>query len=149
MRVTMQELTDTPASALRTAAFRGDREIVQHLIKEGVDVNVWDRHGRTALSLAAGAGHVEIIEHLLDAGAWIDPHEDGDVFPTPLISAAEKGQIEAVELLLKRGANPTHMGGIPIATADFYARCNHPDKEGLSAMLRSAEDAWRRKHRSD
>lgn len=143
----MQERHDTPATALWIAAANGDRETVARLLAEGVDVNVWDRRGRTALSFAAGGNHLDIALDLLRAGAWIDPHEDGDAFTTPLIAAAERQHHDMAVLLLKHGANPTHRGGVPVAAADFYARSNDPKGQALSAMLQKAEDEWRTRTR--
>ncbi len=138
----MQERTDTPVRALWSAAYHGDRPTVARLIAEGVDINIWDRYGRTALSFAAEGNHLQIARDLLAAGAWVDPHEDGDVFTTPLISAAEHGHFEMAALLLQHGANPTHHGGTPVATADFYGR----RYSALSGLLQKAEDDWRRSH---
>jgi ankyrin repeat protein len=81
----MQQKSGTPASALWSAAHSGDREGVRRLIAEGVDVNTWDRYGRSALIFAIEAGHGEIARELVSAGAWVDPHEDYDVYDSPLI----------------------------------------------------------------
>jgi len=141
----MQYRTDTPVSALWKASHAGDRTIVSHLICEGVDVNTWDEQGYSALTFAARAGHCAIVCDLLKAGARIDSHEDGDGFMTPLMCAAQQGNLEMVVLLLKEGADPTRFGGYSFATADHYARVDSPDKKALSTLLREAEDAWRRR----
>ena len=79
----------TPAAVLRNAAYAGDVAQVGRLLQEGVDPNVADEYGRTALSHASRRGHATIIDTLLAAGAWVDPHEDYDVHETPLMAAAE------------------------------------------------------------
>src|ERR1700679_426448 len=94
----MQNRTDTPSSSLWQASFGGDRGTVARLIAEGVDVNVWDEHGRRALSFAASAGHQAIAKDMLQVGAWVDPHEDYDLYMTPLALAAERGDMEMVSL---------------------------------------------------
>jgi ankyrin repeat protein len=114
----------TPATALRNAAYAGDVIQVRKLLLEGVDPNVTDKHGRTALSHAAGRGHVVIVESLLAGGAWVDPHEDYDVDETPLIAAAENGHMEIVKKLVAAGANPSFHAGVSQRTAESYAR-NH------------------------
>ncbi|PTX99046.1 ankyrin repeat domain-containing protein [Opitutus sp. ER46] len=141
----MQERDDTPASALWNAAYAGDVAAVERLIAEGVDVNVWDKWGRNALSLAAGAGHLQVVQQLITAGAWVDPFEEGSVYKTPLMVAAEGGHTQVVEHLLDAGADPTRTGGVSICTAEYYARHSHGY---VAAILRLAEDRWRRTKRS-
>ncbi|MGC4071052.1 MAG: ankyrin repeat domain-containing protein [Nibricoccus sp.] len=136
----MQERTDTPASALWAAAYQGDEAGVRRLLAEGLDVNVWDRHGRSALTFAIKGGHLSIVRRLLEAGAWADPFEEGDIFKSPLMCAAEEGHLEIVETLLSLGADPTKHGGIGVCTAEFYARARHPY---VAAILLRAEDKWR------
>jgi len=47
----------------------------------------------------------ELIAYLLDAGAHVDDRDDRG--RTALMIAAEAGRAEIVELLLKRGADPS------------------------------------------
>ena len=112
----------TPATALRNASYHGDVATVAHLLQEGVDPNVADPYGRTALSGAAGAGHAAVVEVLLGGGAWPDPHEDYDTYETPLMAAASKGHLEIVKRLVQAGANPSFHVGVAQRTAEAYAR---------------------------
>ena len=144
----MQERTDTPSAALWCAAYNGDTALVSRLIAEGVDINVWDRHGRNALTLACERGHLEVVRLLVNSGAWVDPFEDYDGYMTPLMCAAQTGRIEIVEHLLDHGANPALFGGPSRATAEHYARIDSPSSPFLAAILRRAEDEWRKTHRS-
>lgn len=138
----MQNRDDTPAHALWCAAHQGDVSVLSRLIAEGVDVNTWDRRGRNALTFAASSGQFAAVKTLVEAGAWIDPFEDGNLFMSPLMCAAYHGQLETAEFLLDRGADPTLQGGINSCTAEYYARQgNH---EYLAAILRRAEDQLRR-----
>ena len=58
----------------------------------------------TAMCAAATANHLDALEALLEADACIDAAGDSQV--TPLWHAAKEGIAEAVELLLRRKANP-------------------------------------------
>lgn len=140
----MQNRTDTPASALWAASYVGDLPAVSRLISEGVDVNVWDQQGRSALVFAAMGGHLEVAERLLRASAWVDPHEDYDVYDSPLMHAAVRGDRVLVELLLRAGADPTQHVGRSQQTAENYARGGHPE---IAALLRQAEDKKRASNR--
>ncbi len=137
----MQERKDTTASALWRAAYAGDVDTVRHLVGEGVDVNCWDRFGRSALVFAAMAGQVELAKLLVEAGAWIDPHEDYDTYHTPLTAALEYGKVEVAAYLLSAGADPTRHAGPAQRTAADYARSNGLE---IAEALDLAEDAWRR-----
>jgi ankyrin repeat protein len=145
-RALVQEKLNTPAMALWSAAYHADRVLVERLLSEAVDVNVWDAYGRSALTHAASGGHLEIARVLIDAGAWVDPYDDYSTFMTPLMCAAESGHLEMVDLLLEKGANPIRYGGWSLRTAEGYARGTSPERRLLSAVLRRAEDEWRRTH---
>ena len=113
---------NTPVSVLRSAAYAGDIGLVRALLQDGVDPNVADEHGRTALSHASGQGHAMIVDALLAAGAWSDPHEDYDVYETPLMAAATHGHLAIVKKLVEAGANPFFYVGVSQRTAESYAR---------------------------
>ena len=68
-------------------------------------LHVTTHQGLTKLHQAAWKGDLERISNLLDSGAEIDAIDDRSRL-TPLGVAAANGREEAVELLLKRGADP-------------------------------------------
>jgi ankyrin repeat protein len=129
----------TPAAALRNAAFNGDLAIVRRLLQEGVDPNVADEHGRTALSHASAAGHLLVVAALLAGGSWADSHEDYDTAETPLMNAATNGHLEIVKKLVAAGANPAFHSGVSQRTAESYARLNGHSEivSYLAGLLRS------------
>ena len=88
---------------LHRAALRGHTLSIEMLLKLGVEVNVTDKHGRTALHDACLKGHVNTARLLLDRGAKINARDtDG---ATPLHDAALGGSAPVIELLLSRGAD--------------------------------------------
>lgn len=116
---------------LHSAAYRGDTESVRSLIADHADINAIARKAGTPLQLAANSGHVETAKVLLDSGADADlgcplagaalkgdmemmtllldhgarPDGPASTWRVPLIEACEYDHLQAVRLLLKRGAN--------------------------------------------
>ncbi|CZR58590.1 uncharacterized protein PAC_08482 [Phialocephala subalpina] len=93
-------------TALHVAAARGGGEILDFLAKKvpNIEIPCNDPTKDTPLVLAGRRGKPTSINVLLDNGAAIEGVNDGDY--TPLMSASYECHAEAVEALLKRGANP-------------------------------------------
>ena len=99
--------------ALLEAADRGDIETIERVIAAGVDVDVTDPSGRTALHLAAPK-HGSCVRLLLDAGAH--PEARTRSRSTPLHGAC----LRATMLLLQRGVDvnaTTSRGTTPLHRA--------------------------------
>jgi ankyrin repeat protein len=121
-------------SPLLVAITNANWDLAQQLITAGADVNHWDMYGQTALFMMIGlhnkvdGGHgpnepanktngMAILNLLLDRGA--DPNVQLFFKPanvsgttntrgaTPLIRAANNGDMDIVKLLLDHGADPT------------------------------------------
>jgi len=93
---------------LAIAAEQGEDQMVQLLLREGVDISALSKE-HSALEKASGRGHEHVVRTLLDNGANIEAstrHRG-----TALISASEAGETKLVQLLLSRGANVNACGG--------------------------------------
>lgn len=93
---------------------RRRQEVMDLLLARGLNVDVRDEHGRTALIRAAGCNHVGVLEILLEKGADVNARDRDD--NTALICAAgvppmtafcgePACNIEAMYFLLKHGAD--------------------------------------------
>lgn len=71
---------------------------IQDAISSGVDVEIKDSDGNTALIAAAASGKVSVIKILLNAG--VNDAAVNNAGDTALIAASKAGQLESVETLL-------------------------------------------------
>ena len=81
----------------------GYKEVVDSLIKAGVDINAVDNNGRTALMWVSEYGYKEIVNSLIKAGAHINAVTNFGY--TALMKASCNGYNEVVNNLIKGGAN--------------------------------------------
>lgn len=99
---------------LMMAALRGKVELARQIIERGGQVN---RDGWTPLHYAAsGAGHA-VLPLLLSRGARVDARSPNG--STPLMLAAQYGTEDAVEMLLRQGADPRLVNARGLRAADF------------------------------
>ena len=78
-------------------------EDIKKLLELGVDVNIPDYDGDTALLMISQNGNIEIVRLLLEAGADPNIHKTPPI-QTPLMAASAQGHIEIVRMLLDAGA---------------------------------------------
>lgn len=84
------------------AAYRGDSDLVEELIRMGADIDLAGPMGWTALMQAAGHGYNEIVQSCIDAGAYLDA--ENDVHRTAYDLAVERGYPETAQRLADAGA---------------------------------------------
>ena len=111
--------------AVHYAALRGHVDIVQKLIKSGVDINTRDADNRTPLHWAATSGWVNVAEFLIANGASVNiVQKDGF---SALHAATCLGHMHMCRYLLAEGSevNRTDRDGwSPLHMATCYG---HPD----------------------
>jgi len=90
-------------TALHWAAFRGNREAIETLIRAGAAVDATDDNGIAPLALASANGDEAIATLLLNAGAR--PNLARPSGETPLMSASRSGSLPTVNALLAHGAD--------------------------------------------
>jgi len=76
---------------------------VKALLAAGVDVDVYDEFGCTALFWAATNNHAGIVELLIEKKAYLDAGAGSG--GTPLARAAYEGHLKIIELLIAGGAD--------------------------------------------
>ncbi len=85
------------------AAQTGNTTEIQNLISKGIDINVQDLDGYTALMWAASHGYPSIVQTLIDADANVNVQDlNGN---TALIGAVRCGDLSIVQKLIDAGAN--------------------------------------------
>ncbi|XP_071108956.1 ankyrin repeat domain-containing protein 50-like [Haliotis cracherodii] len=87
-----------------TAADKGHKEVVELLVSKGADVSLLDKGHDTLLHLACRGGNVEVVKFVLSLG-MLSINSRGWKKMTPVMTAADKGHKEVVELLVSKGAD--------------------------------------------
>jgi hypothetical protein len=81
-----------------------DLKLLQLLLDSKLNPNLHDREGHSLLSLTIG--DLPCVKLMIDHGADVNFRDTYVYQSTPLMEAARLGQIETVQLLLEKGANP-------------------------------------------
>ena len=135
----------------RASSYTGE---VRELLARGVDPNVPDSGGRTAVHAAAAIGAAETLDVLLQAGGKPSAQdEDGN---TPLHFAAEASSprlaeddsIAAIRILLGYQAEPDRANRNGETALHLAAR-SHDRPDGVAALLRAGADPNQTDRRGD
>jgi hypothetical protein len=111
---------------LQAAAEAGSKDIVEYLLREGVnpDEPPAERGGATALQLAAITGHIGIAAILLDNGADINAPPAFCDGRTAFEGATEHGRIEMMIFLVSQNADLLSNEGLQYRRAVDFAENN-------------------------
>lgn len=88
-----------------SAAKNGDWRMIETLFGLGANIKIADGRRRNALHYAVECDQRECVEVLIDYFGF-DPNCCDKNGVTPIMIAAERGRIDIIDALLKRGANP-------------------------------------------
>ena len=90
-------------TSLMAAVIDGDLDLAQQAIEAGASLDRYDWNlGYAPLGMAIDRGYADLVGHLLTAGA--NPH-CGSTATTALGLAAERGEVEMIQMLLPRGVD--------------------------------------------
>lgn len=136
------------------AAENGNTAKVAKSLSRGIEINVTDEHGQTALMLAADQGHIDTVKVLLQHRPLLDLQNK--LGATALMFASFNGHLEVVTELLKAGASvnaKAKNGGTALMQAtvkqnktavqiinlllDQKADINAQDQDGYTALMRA------------
>ena len=104
-----------------SCAKKGHFKCVETLLQLGVNPNLQNENGDTALMGASYMRHLHIVLLLLDHGANTDIQSRTDGW-TALMRASVRGHRDIIQLLLDRGANPDIPGHYGQTAHIFAAR---------------------------
>ena len=113
-----------------------DRQVLQTLLKQKVDVNAPQPDGSTALHWAAEADDLETADLLIGAGAKAGTANDYGI--TPLLLASQNGSAAMVERLLKAGAKPS--GAFPTGETALMTAARTGKPGAVQALLAHGAD---------
>lgn len=128
------------------AAKKGNLELVNSLLENGIDVNSRDENGWTPLMWASCKRHVKLISTLLEKGADINA-KDKEGHTALIIALLQNSQggwngnnlhIEIIKLLLEKGAEVNtkdNKGRTSLIIASTYASVNYNDYIELIKFL--------------
>lgn len=134
---------DPQESAMRWAAAKGYKELVQLLIWKGTKVDATTSAGETPLMSAISSSKEDVISLLLEKGAKIEQNDHHG--QTPLLRAAFHGNENVIRLLLRHGAKVDvvdYSGSNVVLEASFYGHVHAVSifiKEGVDVNLANSD----------
>lgn len=88
---------------LMHAVSKNNKKVVKALVLRGIDLEVRNQHGNTALSKAADKGHTDVARVLIEGGAKVKVQDENGW--SPLFRAAYRGHVGTARVLVDAGAN--------------------------------------------
>ena len=108
-------------NALHLATVNQSINIVNSIVKTGIESNVLNKKGFAPLHLAVLNNDKDVVLSLLNYGKRIIIDVTDSSGASPLILAAREGFVDMVDLLLEKGANPDKMDNNKKTYKDYLA----------------------------
>ena len=121
-----------------SSAENGDIETINYLLENGINKDVKNKHGETALHLAAGAGRINIMKQLIKFKSNKDATDNEDW--TPLKLAVYNGQTYSVKFLLNAGASMCLLGRGDWGYTLLHMASRHGDTEIAMLLIKAGFD---------
>jgi len=141
-------------TALHWAAYYGELELAQRLIRAEADPDTRNDYGSSPLGEAATKGDLEMISLLLEAGA--DAEAANPEGQTALMAVARTGNVAAAKLLLDNGADVNAVEGWGGQSALHWAAARkHPEmvkfliENDAEVDVRGIDRNWERRVTSE
>jgi len=158
MRIDSGDDVNRPAvdgtTALHWAAYHGNVELTERLLRAEADPDVRNDYGSTPMGEAAAKGNLPIIEALLKSGA--DVESSSPEGQTALMAVARTGNVKAARLLIENGADINAIEGWGGQTALHWAAARkHPEMvsfliaNGAAVDVRGIDRNWARRVTSE
>ena len=96
-------LEDVDVRSFLGSAYIGNISLLEAFLSKGLDVNVQDKGGCSAISIATRSNKLEVIQYLISKGANPDIAEEAGY--TALMLASSYGHKDIVEYLLSQGGS--------------------------------------------
>ena len=113
-------------------------ETINVLLKAGGDPNIADAQGLTWIHQAVGMGcNIEILQTIIDHGADVNATNNYNI--SPLMTACQTGNAEAINVLFNAGADPSiaDFNGVTLIHQSVVLGCN---KKTLQTIINHGAD---------
>lgn len=125
--------SDISAAALCLAVEKGFVQMVETLLSLGIDVDLKDNLGQTALHRATRRKDEKMVRLLLSSGADVECKDDDN--RTPWSANLRCSNTDVLQILLTAGANPSTCGQQGVS--ELYTAAKDGDTEIVKYMLKS------------
>jgi len=119
-------------NTLHDAVRSGDIDLVEYLVKQGIELNEQDDYGYTPLHLAVRLHDLNITKYLLDVGA--NPNTHDTYKDTPLLDATRNDDTKIAKLLICNNSDRNVEDTNSISTLQYSAK--NKNKE-IANLLRA------------